>query len=154
MTFHGRTPVSAMIKRVNEAFECKVNNELMELGLTSSQMKVLVVLNEQPDGTATLKDLEHFFGVAQATAAGLASRLEKKGLIESYQDSMDRRVKHLRLSEEGLRICEYTREYMDESERWLTASLDEEEEAQFYRLLRKIYIDMQRSGNADDIWDA
>lgn len=128
-----------LMKRLNEMLEKNANNDLMAQGITFSQMKMLVALYKSPDRSATLKELERIFDVAQATTAGIAVRLEKKKLVEGYVDPDDKRIKHIRLSEAGRELCERTKESMDRSERWLMKALDEQEEAELHRLLQKIY---------------
>ena len=47
------------------------NSKLQSYGITVPQFKMLVALHLIPDGAATLKELEKYFGVAQSTAAGI-----------------------------------------------------------------------------------
>lgn len=131
--------IGGMIKRISEQMEKKANKELMAEDVTFSQMKMLVVLEHSPERAATLKELERFFDLTQATIAGLAARLEKKGLVEGYTDPDDRRVKHIRLTEKGYELCKRTRSNMMEAEYWLMHSLDEDEQKELLRLLEKIY---------------
>lgn len=66
-----------LIKRINDIIEKNANNNLNKEDITVSQFKMLIRLNETSDGSFTLKELEKYFGVAQSTIAGIASRLEK-----------------------------------------------------------------------------
>lgn len=86
-----------------------------------------------------MKELEKYFGVAQSTAAGIASRLEKKKLVSYFSDSEDKRVKHIQLTESGICICENVRECLVETERHLLSGLTPEEEAKLHDLLQKVY---------------
>lgn len=70
-----------LMKRINDMIEKQGNSKLQSYGITVSQFKMLVALHLIPDGAATLKELEKYFGVAQSTAAGIASRLEKRNLF-------------------------------------------------------------------------
>lgn len=128
-----------LIKRINDKVEKTVNNKLLTYGLTSTQFKMLVTLHLSPDNTAALKDLEKYFGVAQSTAAGIVTRLEKKKLVASFSDANDKRIKHVRITDEGLRICLNVRESIIETERKLFSGLTPEEEAELNRLLHKVY---------------
>ena len=94
-----------MFKRIGDAMEKHGNSELQSQGVTFVQMQMLMELNSLPDGSATLKELEKRFGVAQSTAAGVAARLEKKQLVESFRDDQDMRVKHVRITEAGREQC-------------------------------------------------
>ena len=71
-----------LIKRLNSIMEKRANNSLNEDGITLSQIKLLCILEQE--SSLTLKELEKYFCVAQATIAGIVVRLEKKGLIEAF----------------------------------------------------------------------
>lgn len=77
-----------LIKRLNDALGRKANNTLMCDDVTLSQIKVLATISEAANETITLKELEKHFEVKQATMAGIAARLEKKGMIKGFYDSM------------------------------------------------------------------
>ena len=66
-----------LIKRLNDILGRCSNEELRADDMTSSQVKMLMIINETKDECITLKELEKHFGVAQATIAGTAARLEK-----------------------------------------------------------------------------
>lgn len=128
-----------LLKRIHDQMEKTANSMLQKLDITYAQMKMLVALHESEDESATLKELEKYFEVAQATAAGIAVRLEKKHLITSYTDPKDRRIKHVKLSDEGRNLCEALHSMMVENEEQLVAPLSEDEKAELKRLLQKIY---------------
>lgn len=138
MTVRSRS-CGELFKLISEVFEARGNKALQEHGITLSQMKVLVRLDQTADRSATLKELERFFNTSQATMAGLAVRLEKKGLVEGYIDPSDRRSKHIRLSAQGEALCRKTREKLAAGEKWLTGSLEPQEWEELQRLLQKIY---------------
>ncbi len=128
-----------LMKRLCDIFETKVNKDLQEQDITISQMKMLICLDDTSDGSATLKELEKYFGSSQATIAGIAVRLEKKELIESYIDAEDRRIKHVRISKSGKELCQRARKHMEESERLFFAALSLEERKELQSLLQRIY---------------
>ncbi len=128
-----------LIKRINAKVEKAINNQLLTYDLTSTQFKMLVMLHLIPDHTAMLKELEKYFGVAQSTAAGIIARLEKKNLVASFSDENDKRVKHVRLTHDGLQICLSVRETIVETERKLFSGLTPEEQNELNRLLYKVY---------------
>ncbi|MCD8384936.1 MAG: MarR family transcriptional regulator [Clostridiales bacterium] len=135
----GRIDVGGLIKRINDTMEKRANSELQSHDVTFFQFKMLLTLHCLKDGTATLKELEHYFGVAQSTAAGVAGRLERKQLIESYPDPNDRRVKCVRITEAGRALCENHRAAMDQGERDMFRSLSPEEQEQLKSLLLRVY---------------
>ena len=127
-----------MFKRIGDAMEKHGNSELQSQGVTFVQMQMLMELNSLPDGSATLKELEKRFGVAQSTAAGVAARLEKKQRVESFRDDQDMRVKHVRITEAGREQCRVAKESIDRNESRLLSCLSPEEQAEFRRLLYRV----------------
>ena len=89
------------IKRLNEAIAKQANNDMRDMAVTYPQMLILFKLAELEDGIASLKTLEKAFKLSQPTIAGLAVRLEYKGLIESFKKAEDKRTKYIRLTDEG-----------------------------------------------------
>lgn len=131
-----------LIKRLNSIMEKRANNSLNDDGITLSQIKLLCILEQE--GSLTLKELEKYFCVAQATISGIVVRLEKKGLIESFYLPEDKRAKHIRLTDDGIKMCEHARCSMERNEQWLLSSLDDGEKKELHRLLQKIYDDISR----------
>ena len=48
-----------------------------------------------------MKELEHYFQIAQSTVVGIVSRLEKKELVEAFGDSSDKRIKVVHITPSG-----------------------------------------------------
>ena len=70
------------IKQIHDELEKQTNNQLRSADLTMAQVGTLVILNRSPEGRMPLKELEKRLHVAQSTALGIVSRLERKGLVE------------------------------------------------------------------------
>lgn len=130
---------SELMKRITDIFSAQVNRDLEAWEVTLSQMKMLVYLGKAASGSAPLKALEKAFGTSQATIAGIALRLEKKGLIQGRADPRDRRVKQVTLSPQGWALCRNAQVHMGEEEGKLLAGLSQAERAQLKELLEKIY---------------
>lgn len=126
------------IRRINNALEKEANSNLQALNLTMQQNQVLVQLAHEAEHTLSLKALEDRFGAAQSTVAGLVSRLEKKGLVEPVSDPADRRIKRIRLTAEGARLHELSRQNVLASEERLTALLNDEEKVFLLACLKKV----------------
>lgn len=136
------TPIAGYgcyIKRIDNALAKEANSNLQALNLTMQQNRVLIQLALAEAHTLSLKALEERFGAAQSTVAGLVSRLEKKGLIEALSDPADRRIKLVRLTEEGIRLNELSRQQVVASEARMTALLTEEEKALLLSCLKRVY---------------
>ena len=127
------------IKRIDNALEKEANQNLQALNLTMQQNHALVMLVHAEGCTLSLKELEERFCSAQSTVAGLVTRLEKKGLVEAACDPTDKRVKLVRLTEEGQRLCAISRQDVVESEQRLTSLLSPEEKEMLLHCLEKVY---------------
>ena len=67
--------------------------------LTMRQLHVLVAAS-QPEGV-TVHELAEALATSPPTASGLVNRLADKGLVTRVEDDVDRRVRHIQLTEEG-----------------------------------------------------
>ena len=132
-------PFGALIKQLSTETKKRADSALQESGLTMTQMYFLGVLSHQPDGEATLKELERHFRVAQSTAAGVAARLEKKGLVESVPDENDRRVKRVRITASGDETLRCALETMKRGEQQMLSPLTDSEQETLLKLLRKVH---------------
>ena len=126
------------IKRINDLIAKEANRHLKAHNLTLAQNRLLMILYRQEQHTATLKELEGLFHVSQPTVVGLADRLEAKGFVTRCPDPCDRRVKHVRLTEEGCAICLASLEDIHGLESRLTAALTPEERIAFADMLMRI----------------
>ena len=104
-----------------------------------SQLKVLLHLMAQSGHDLTLKELESYFGMSQATIAGIAARLEKKKLVTGFGDRNDRRIKHIRVSAAGEALCRDAEEEKQAGDAWLVRCLSDEEKSLLNALLAKVY---------------
>src|ERR671928_1356440 len=74
-------------------------------GLTPQRHLLLLMIKGAPDGSAqsTVTELAERLQLAQSTVTELVRRAEEAGLVEREASSVDGRVAHLRLTEEGER---------------------------------------------------
>lgn len=131
-----------LMKRIHDTLEKQANQNLLRYGVTASQLHMLMALGyewEQGVRAVKLKDLERCFGVAQSTTAGIAARLEKRGLVRSLPDDGDKRVKRVQITPAGLEICQAAKESVDETHRRFLSCLSPDEEEELTRLLKKVY---------------
>ena len=127
------------IKRLSDCLSKEVNRVLEQHNLTMSQSHLLMALYHREGNSASLKELESLFGVAQSTMAGIAARMENKGFLVSCPDPADRRIKHVRLTEEGRAVCQASHAAAMDTEAQLTAALTDIERQVFISLLEKVY---------------
>ena len=81
-----------IIKQINDDLERSANNRLRSIDMTMAQFGMLYNLYESKTGKLTMKDLERELHVAQSTATGIATRLEKKGKVENFASPDDKRI--------------------------------------------------------------
>lgn len=127
------------IKRIDNALNKEANHNLQSHNLTLQQSHALAMLSHAPEYTLPLKELESRFGAAQSTVAGLVSRLEKKGLVEALHDPDDKRIKLVRLTQEGESMHQACHQDVVNSETRLTSLLTEQEKETLLALLRKVH---------------
>lgn len=128
-----------MIKMVDDAIAKRANNDMRGQGITVMQSRLMLELYGRSGMQMTLKELERSFGVAQATIAGLVSRMEEKGLIETYTNPLDRRAKIARLTDGGVGYCEAASASIEKGERHIRSNLTAVEADELMRLLRVVY---------------
>ena len=128
-----------MIKMVNDAIAKHANNEMRKNGITVMQSHLLLNLYHAEGMKLSLKELERIFNVAQATIAGLVSRMEEKGFLETMRHPDDRRAKIAHLTPAGAAICEVASEGIERGEAIIRSNLTEDEAIELMRLLRIVY---------------
>jgi DNA-binding MarR family transcriptional regulator len=74
-------------------------------GLTPQRYLLLLMIKGAPNGSeqSTVTELAERLQLAQSTVTELVRRAEEVGLVERETSSLDGRVAHLRLTEEGER---------------------------------------------------
>lgn len=128
----------ALLKQIHDELEKNANNAMRAYDITMAQCGAMVALYDAPDQQMTLKELERLSHVAQSTAAGIVTRLEQKGLVESFGSTEDRRIKIVRLTPTGMERCRTAEQDMLEAEERLLSGLTETERSIFLSLLKKV----------------
>ena len=125
------------IKQIHDRMEKMANNAMRPSGLTMTQFSVLLTLQNSLEKEMPMKELEHSFGVAQSTVAGIVSRLEQKGLVEALGDASDKRVKRVRITAAGEKCCAESAYHKEEADQKLLSGFSDAEREEFHRLLEK-----------------
>ena len=129
---------SILLKQIHDLQEKNINNTLRNLDLTFSQINVLRALVHSADKQMSLKELEKILHVAQSTTARIVTKMESKGLIDSFSDVSDKRIKYIRLTQYGEQYSSNAKQKLEEEETRLLSSLTETEKMVFVSLLQKI----------------
>lgn len=132
------TPNGLLIKQLHDRLEKYANNDLRSRDLTMMQVSVLQVLKLAEGQKMTMKELEHYFQIAQSTVVGIVSRLEKKELVEAFGDSSDKRIKVVHITPSGEACCKEASAHMEDVEEHLLSGLSQEEKNTLNNLLTKL----------------
>ena len=127
-----------LIKQAHDELERNANNSMRAYDITMAQYNALLAPSSCADGQLSLKELERMLHVAQSTAAGIIGRLEQKGLVETFGNAGDRRVKMVRITPSGTECCRRAHEDMGCAEEALLSGLTETEREIFLLLLKKV----------------
>lgn len=129
---------SILLKQIHDVQKKNIDNTLRNLDLTFSQINVLRALVHSTDKQMSLKELEKILHVAQSTTARIVTKMEGKGLIDSFSDVSDKRIKYIRLTQYGEQYSSNAKQKLEEEETRLLSSLTETEKIVFVSLLQKI----------------
>lgn len=129
---------SILLKQIHDVQKKNIDNTLRNLDLTFSQINVLRALVHTAEKQMSLKELEKTLHVAQSTTARIVAKMESKGLIESFGDVSDKRIKYIRLTQYGEQYSSNAKQKLEEEETRLLSSLTETEKIVFVSLLQKI----------------
>ena len=128
-----------LIKCIHHCLVAEASRHFSDIDLTPTQAHILIVVHRAQNETARMKELERDFHCAQSTMAGLIQRLEKKKLLTSFTLDDDRRIKCVRLTDEGRALCDRSKASIESAEKTMLSSLSETEKAQASSLLQKMY---------------
>lgn len=130
--------VGFLLKEINDSLLKMANNDLRASGLTLMQVALLINLNKRHNREMTMKEIERQFSISQPTVVGIVSRMEEKGIVESYLDSADRRVKIVHITEKGESLVMDAEECVDCAERRLVEGLSDKDIETLLSLLEQM----------------
>lgn len=127
-----------MFKIISEALEKDANRALRPFGITSSQVAVLMMIKNAPGEKAALKEIERNFHFSQPTVHGLVARLEDKGMVFTFFEEGNKKIRVAGVSEKGKKCLSLTEKNMAETEERILAPLSKEEKEKFLLYLSKV----------------
>lgn len=116
-----------MIKQLHDKIERNANNILKKYDLTMMQLGALMKLNKNANGECTLKEFEKLLHLAQSTTAGIVKRLEQKKFVECFGDPFDKRIKKVRITDEGVKLCNIAVGDMELAAKKITKNISKED---------------------------
>lgn len=131
--------VGMLLKELADALERKSNQfATQEDGLTSSQVRVLLMLNRTDGHTLSFSKLKERLNIAQPTVWGLVKRLEAKGVVTTHDNPNDARARLVTMTDVGQKAFETARKHMQQLESSLTNGFDEQELEQLKNHLERL----------------
>lgn len=124
------------MKHIITYIEKDINIKLKQKDLSFSQGVILVKISKSENGETPLKKLEEKFDVAQSTMFGVISRLEKKGLVQTYLSK--NKIKIAKITEEGKDLIDFIVNSIKSTENNMFTGFSIEERFTFIELLKKI----------------
>ena len=131
-----KSDVGYLIKRINDKLTVKVDAELKQFNLTTSQCRVFLYLSSR-GGQGTQKEIETFLGVSHPTVVGLVSRMEQNGYVMCWPCE-DGRNKNVKLTPKAEDIDKDMKKNMQANEQKLLEPLSPEESEKLRDLLLKV----------------
>ena len=129
-----------MIKHLNKMFDQQINENMISVNVTRSQMEILVyTYRKNKNGIEVNQvDLERDLKLKSPTVTGLICRLEKKGYMKREKSSKGPNYKSVLITDEGIRIIEEGKRITDNVEKEMFSVLDKDEKKELTRLLQKV----------------
>lgn len=110
---------------------------ITELGLTLTQLKALVAL-EQAEGGLAVGELAERLGLSLPATSRTVDGLLRRGWLERREDSQDRRMKRVTLTREGGDIARRVAEARTRNLKAFAASLEPEQRARLHDALEAL----------------
>jgi DNA-binding MarR family transcriptional regulator len=109
------------------------------LGDLPGGLKGLHVLGAAVEGAARNQiEVARRFSIDRTVMVRLVDDLERVGLVERHPDPTDRRARIISATDRGVAVHAATRERMRAVENHVLAPLDDDDRAEFLRLLRRV----------------
>jgi MarR family transcriptional regulator, negative regulator of the multidrug operon emrRAB len=103
-----KNPVAMLqlVERLGNLIRAEMRRVIGQEGLQPVHLEAMLFLNQANRFSNTPQALAEFLGVTKGTVSQSLLLLDRRGLIERYQDEVDRRVVRLRLSQQGEQMLE------------------------------------------------
>lgn len=123
---------------IGREFKTKINKQFDYFELTASQARVLGFITHNKEIVCS-RDIEKHFDLTHPTVNGILKRLETKGMIRIEQNTRDKRVRNVYITEKSKLLDDSVQLLIKENERKITDVLTDEEHIILQMLLEKMY---------------
>lgn len=125
-----------LLRRAHQQSTALFAIELPDEDLTAIQYATMIAIADLGETDSTT--VSRTIGIDRATLGGVVDRLEKKGLLSRSPSALDRRLKMLKLTDEGNALLRRVEPAVMTVQSRLTEALTDDERAQLCELLVKI----------------
>ncbi len=133
--------ISGKIKCLSDRIRQNADNNLKEHCITLSQARVLRFLNVN-GGSCSQKTIENYLQVSHPTVAGIVSRMEQSGFLQTSVSSSDKRNKTVSITEKGRVLSSDLCKCMADMEQSMICGLTDEQLAQLSEILDVIAVNL------------
>lgn len=100
--------VTILFGILQQLMTTRQNKLFTNLSITSSQFALLVHFTHDPTRSWLVSELANVMEMNQPGITKIVTQLVEKGLLLAMPDVSDRRKKHLKITEKGLKTCSKT----------------------------------------------
>jgi len=133
-----RKELGFMIKMISDNLKKQFDTNFTSSGVTFQQFNVirLILINRGP---LSFKAVREELGISHPTLSGIISRMESAGLVTTYCDEDDARVKMVDVTDKTLAFRDQLNEDRDRAESIIQSGFTDEELQQLFSLLERLY---------------
>ena len=133
--------LSEEIKKINNLIIRKlvlISKKELNISLSAVQIMILKYLYLNIDDNINQRDIEEFVQIRKSTLSGILDTMEKSNLIVRINSRDDKRVKIIKLTDNGIQINKKLSIIANEFEKDISHNISSEELNNFYNVIEKI----------------
>ena len=145
-TWEDHMRFGGLVKRVYLFHSKRINEKLKEYDLTMSQLDVLIHVSIANERGKLIKqrDIEKKLNLTNPTVTGIIHRLELKGLIEKQENSEDKRIKYLFVTQKAKTINDEAKNMFEQCDAIALSDFQEEEKKELEQYLLRIIENLKK----------
>jgi DNA-binding MarR family transcriptional regulator len=130
--------VAILFGILQQLLTTRQNKLFANLSITSSQFGLLLHFTHNPTRSWLVSELANVMEMNQPGLTKVVTQLVDKGLMLATPDTSDRRKKHLKITEKGLKICSITLNLFEPDIQNIYSSFANDELSELERHLEKL----------------
>jgi len=130
--------VAILFGILQQLLTTRQNKLFANLSITSSQFGLLLHFTHNPTRSWLVSELANVMEMNQPGITKVVTQLVDKGLMLATPDTSDRRKKHLKITEKGLKICSITLNLFEPDIQNIYSSFANDELSELERHLEKL----------------